>query len=136
MTTKSTPEYLEFRRLSYQQNRKEILAKLAVKRKQNPVKYILKDAKRRAKQKNLEFSLSEKDISIPDICPISLIKLQLNDRSLRQNSPSLDRIDNSKGYTPDNVRIISNRANAIKRDATVDEIERLLKYMRKELGNE
>jgi len=44
------------------------------------------------------------------------------------NSPSLDRIDNTKGYTPDNVVVVSNRANSIKRDATPDELMAVAKF--------
>lgn len=46
------------------------------------------------------------------------------------NSPSIDRIDNLKGYTKENIKIISHRANAIKRDASVEEVEKILKYMK------
>ena len=41
---------------------------------------------------------------------------------MKDNSPSLDRIDSSKGYTPDNVWVISRRANIIKHDATLEEL--------------
>ena len=41
----------------------------------------------------------------------------------------MDRFDNAKGYTPENVRVISNRANLLKKDATVEEIRMLLRYM-------
>lgn len=45
-------------------------------------------------------------------------------------TPSIDRFDNSRGYTPDNIRVISLRANIIKSDATADEVEAVLNYMR------
>lgn len=38
------------------------------------------------------------------------------------NSPSLDRLDSSKGYVKGNIVIVSHRANAIKRDATAQEL--------------
>jgi hypothetical protein len=41
----------------------------------------------------------------------------------------LDRIDNSKGYTPSNIQVISWRANRIKADASADELRRVLAYM-------
>jgi hypothetical protein len=38
------------------------------------------------------------------------------------NSPSVDRIDSTMGYTKDNLQIISKRANQFKSDATIDEL--------------
>jgi hypothetical protein len=66
------------------------------------------------------------DIKIPNICPlleISLIKHSTRDR--HYDAPSLDRIDSTKGYTKDNIWVISHRANQIKNDATVDELEKI-----------
>jgi hypothetical protein len=42
---------------------------------------------------------------------------------------SVDRIDNARGYVAGNVCIISQRANLLKKDATVDEVRSLLRYM-------
>lgn len=41
---------------------------------------------------------------------------------LRDNAPSLDRIDPRGGYTKDNVIIVSFKANRIKSNASVSEI--------------
>ncbi|MCA3718382.1 MAG: hypothetical protein IM674_09025 [Brevundimonas sp.] len=40
-------------------------------------------------------------------------------------SPSLDRIDPHKGYVPSNVRVISDRANRLKGDRSLSEIQAL-----------
>lgn len=48
-------------------------------------------------------------------------------------SPSLDRVDTSKGYIPNNVRIICWRCNALKRDGSLLELEKILAYMRRHL---
>lgn len=88
-------------------------------------------AKCRAKRKGLEFSITEEDIDIPMICPVLGIPLKKNKTSgFHNNSPSLDRIDNNRGYVPGNVRVISNRANMLKCDATIEELEKVLEDMR------
>lgn len=50
------------------------------------------------------------------------------------NSPSLDRMIPALGYVASNVRVISYRANAIKRDATLDELRALVAYVERESG--
>jgi hypothetical protein len=40
-------------------------------------------------------------------------------------SPSLDRVDPRKGYVPGNVRVISDRANRLKGDRSLSEIQAL-----------
>ena len=103
-------------------------------RKEDPRKPMLADARKRAKKKNLEFNLVIEDLTIPDFCPILEIPLFVAGGKRTDNSPSLDRIDNSKGYTKDNVFVISFRANALKNDATLDELKAIVKYMEEHLG--
>lgn len=91
-------------------------------RHKNPQKSILKDAKRRAKQKNLPFNLSEEDIVIPNLCPILKIPLNKNSGLWKDDSPSIDRIIPEKGYIKENIIIISYRANRIKNNHTLQEI--------------
>lgn len=47
------------------------------------------------------------------------------------NSPSLDRIVPALGYAPGNIHWISYRANAIKSNATPDELHKVADYMEK-----
>jgi hypothetical protein len=53
----------------------------------------------------------------------------VNEGRPQRNSPSVDRIDNTLGYTPDNVCVISHRANQLKRNASLDELKRIVAYM-------
>jgi hypothetical protein len=95
---------------------------------------MLAQAKYRSKKYDLEFSLSKEDITIPKICPVLGTIISLNESKPNSpSSPSLDRLDNNKGYTKDNIRVISNRANHVKNDATIEELELVLKYMKGEL---
>ena len=96
---------------------------------------VLRNIKHRAKQKGLDFSLEPHHLSLPAVCPVLGIPIVIGGGltgPASPNSPSVDRLDNSKGYTPDNVRVISNRANLLKKDATRAEIRALLAYMDQE----
>jgi hypothetical protein len=67
---------------------------------------------------------------IPDIpthCPVfTWIALEYRvGEGRRDNSPSLDRIDNTKGYVKGNVRVISWRANNLKGNAIDQELTAL-----------
>jgi hypothetical protein len=46
------------------------------------------------------------------------------------NAPSLDKVDPTLGYVKGNVRVISMRANWLKQDATVEQLEQIARYMR------
>jgi len=75
------------------------------------------------------------DITIPSTCPILGIPIewkQGNGKASIANSPSLDRLDSTKGYTPDNVRVISYRANVIKNDGTAAEHRAIAAWMERE----
>src|SRR5271169_1259234 len=87
-------------------------------RRKQPEKYILKAVRKRSKEMGTFCDLCKDDIIIPKECPILKIPLFIGDNAPSDNSPSIDRIDNSKGYTKDNIIIISYRANTIKNSAS------------------
>lgn len=93
---------------------------------------MLKASKNRAVSKGLEHTLTLEDLLTlypsDNQCPI--LGLTLSWGMPKSTSPSLDRIDSSKGYTVDNCQIISNRANVIKHDATIEELELLVNYLK------
>ena len=76
-------------------------------------KKIFDRAKSRATRKGLEFTIELEDIVIPEICPVFKKKIQI---------PSIDRINSDKGYIKGNIRIIENRANVLKNNASSDEL--------------
>lgn len=84
----------------------------------------------RAEKKGIEFDIEVDDIEIPEFCPILGTKLKANiSKGGDHNSPSLDRIDPSKGYVKGNVHVISKRANVIKSDATEEEVRKVADWM-------
>lgn len=52
------------------------------------------------------------------------------ERKHLQRGPSLDRLNNAWGYEPGNIAVISHRANRLKSDASADELESLVAWMR------
>ena len=94
-------------------------------KRKNPERHLANVAKRRAKLKGIEYAITWEDIEIPSHCPVLGIKLQHGTGRWQDSSPTLDRIDNTKGYLPDNIKVISWRANRIKMDATLEELMRI-----------
>jgi len=94
-------------------------------------KKMISRAKNRSKARNIEFSIELKDIFIPEKCPILDIKLECSSGKSggKQNSPSLDRIDNSKGYVKGNVIVISHLANCMKSYASKTELKQFSKWI-------
>jgi len=92
--------------------------------KNNPEKCLIAGAKQRCKKTGLEFNIDISDITIPIVCPILGIPIikEVTDKSgPKATSPSIDRIDNSKGYIKGNVQVISNKANTMKGNSTPEE---------------
>ena len=89
---------------------------------------MLTYARTSAWQKNLSFNLTKEDIVIPTDCPVLGIPLFYTKGKRTANTPTLDRIDNSRGYEKGNVVVVSWRANDLKRDATLDELQRLAAF--------
>lgn len=84
-------------------------------------KQALRVMKHRAKDKGLEFSITVDDLQWPDTCPILGTPIGYT-IGTKWDSPSVDRVDSSKGYTPDNVRVISTLANSMKAHATPEQL--------------
>lgn len=98
-------------------------------RNSNLVGRIYHDAKRRARENNLDFDLGREDVQIPAACPVLGIPIVHHQGSPKDGSPSLDRIDNTKGYVKGNVAVISMKANRIKNNASLEEVRLVLQYM-------
>lgn len=104
--------------------------------KANPVRVqtsaMVSDARNRAKRKHLKFDIDGEYVRslIVARCPILGIPLEwstLRGKGVIANSPSLDRIDPTKGYVKGNVWIISYKANTIKNNATHEELKLVTK---------
>lgn len=90
-------------------------------------------SRQRAKQKGWEHDIDLEYIQsiwpADNRCPVFGTEFTYGNDSLDTNA-SVDRIDSSKGYIKGNVCVISWRANNIKSNATVSELEAVLLHMK------
>lgn len=103
---------------------------------ENPLKSMYTDSKAKAKRRGISFDLSyEEFLSLTESathCPIfdcELVYSLITNTGKRIKNPcraSLDRKDNTKGYSIDNCWIISWKANAMKNKHTTSELAQLV----------
>jgi hypothetical protein len=86
-------------------------------------------ARCRARRAGLPFTIKIEDVKIPETCPLLGVKLGYKDGD-KTCSPSLDRIRSDGGYTPENVWVISWRANLIKTNLTLEQFEKFVAALR------
>lgn len=89
--------------------------------------------KQNSKKSKWGWEVTYHDIEWNVICPIFGTELDWFAEKHHANSPSLDRVDPTKGYIPGNVRIISFRANCIKNNGTAEEHLLIADYMNEHL---
>lgn len=87
-------------------------------------------AKRRAKKRGTPFAIRRADVLIPKICPVLGTILEKGEGRCSPNSPSLDCIIPELGYVPGNIVVMSHKANTMKSNATLRELEALVSWMR------
>ena len=99
--------------------------------RRKPAITIWHGAKSRAKEKGILFTIEPSDIVVPEQCPILGLELFISEKGIGRtdNSPSLDRIRPDLGYVKGNIAVISQRANRIKNDATLEEITKLKTWL-------
>ena len=125
----------------YVEARAELNDKRRAKRAEDPrrfwAKRVLGSARARAKRNGLAFDLNAGWVydNAPEVCPLLEIALCFERVTVCNDSPTLDRIDNTGGYTRDNVWVISARANRIKTDATADELYRVWRGLQARVDN-
>jgi hypothetical protein len=116
--------------------RKRVLGKESYDRRRGTEdsarRVMVRNARSRAKTRELEFSLTLADVVIPPRCPVLGLPLVVSKSRTRfaPDSPTLDRIDNTRGYVPGNVFVVSYRANALKSDGSAEEHEQIAGWMR------
>lgn len=99
--------------------------------KEQFIKHCVRAAKIRAEKLGIAFDISSEDVDVPDVCPVFGTPLVWTNK-LGNDTPSLDRRVPANGYVKGNVAFISMRANRIKSDATIEDLEQILKWMKEQ----
>lgn len=92
-------------------------------------KALIRAAKARAKKKGIPFDITIEDFILPEKCPLLEIPLTVGYGNSQENSYSLDKIIPDLGYVKGNVWVISNKANMIKNNASLEELKLLVKNL-------
>lgn len=95
------------------------------------LKLIWRQLKASAAKRNIPFELTPSDIDtigIPITCPVLGIPLYFHKEKVQDDSISFDRIDSTKGYSIDNIVVVSYRANKLKSNATLDEMRKIVTF--------
>ncbi len=98
---------------------------------QKDFKSLWSQLKSSAKKRNIPFDLLPTDIDeigIPITCPVLGIPLAFNRHKVEDNSISFDRIDSTKGYTKDNLIIVSYRVNKLKSNSSLEEMNKIVNF--------
>ena len=123
---KDNPDKVKANKKRYRDKLKESGLSSAADRRwmeTNPEKCILRSSRSGAKARGIVHELTIDDIVLPACCPVFGVPFDLTKGKGRNDfSPSVDRIDNSKGYTRDNIQIISTLANSMKNKATKEQL--------------
>jgi len=91
--------------------------------RERPADAIWERARRRALRLGVHFDLPRGSLYVPTLCPVLGIPVEVGPcRS--DHSPSLDRIIPAKGYVSTNVRVISDKANRLKGDRSLEDLQR------------
>lgn len=103
----------------------------------NPQDYrkriAVSNAKQSAKESGVPFNLTVATVpDIPEYCPVFGVRLNLTPNADKRpdDCPSLDRVIPELGYIASNVVWICWRANRLKNNATLRELEQLTNYVK------
>lgn len=94
---------------------------------------LFASAKHRAKKDNIPFDLVLEDIPLIDVCPVFNVPFTVsssNSKGPSHFSRTLDKIIPELGYVKGNVQVISHLANAMKRDATHEQLNQFADWIK------
>ena len=101
-------------------------------RRESPFKLRCSKARSRSQFLRVPFDLTPEYLQKiwTGVCPAFNIKLDLQTDRTQEHAAELDRLVPSLGYVQGNVAWLSRKANRIKNNVSLDELESLVKWMR------
>ncbi len=100
----------------------------------NPIPQMLSNSRIRAKRKGILHTINTEYLELiwpkDNRCPVlgNLFEMGYKSGKSKNLSPSLDRIVPKKGYIPGNLVIVSDIVNRLKSDASLEDMEKILKF--------
>lgn len=99
--------------------------------------FIFEKCRANSIRRPYKFLLNPEDIVIPKVCPILgipiITHLEFKGKGINWNAPSIDRLENDKDYTKDNIVVCSWKANNLKRELTFEQIKAWYLFLKKHL---
>jgi hypothetical protein len=95
--------------------------------------------KQSADRRGIPFTIKFEDIQQPKFCPVLGIELNYNwsgDHRRDEAKATIDKVIPGLGYIPGNVFVISWRANKLKSDMTLDELQRIMNYIKEKTSGQ
>ena len=95
------------------------------------LKRMVRQLRASAKKRNIDFSLTEgqlQELSFPLRCPLLGTVINYSAKGYDKNMPSVDRIENDKGYHFDNIMIVSFAGNRSKSNLSESELKKFASF--------
>jgi len=101
-------------------------------RKRNPFRFKCSSKKMECKKRGIQFDLTPEYLESiwSGTCPILGVSLDIHSHKNDPHAPQLDRMDPVGGYVCGNVVWLSKRANNVKSNATVEELEAVTRWIK------
>jgi hypothetical protein len=103
-------------------------------RRRNPFKFKCAAKRQDCDKRNILFNLTPEYLEgiWTGKCPVLDVDMDILSHKDSLYAPQLDRVDPKGGYVEGNVAWLSRRANNIKGNATVEELEAVVKWIKGE----
>lgn len=121
----------------YYQNNKHKIIERDKRYRETPMGMLTKyksSAKRREINFNLTLEWFEEQIKLEEYNTCAISGMEFVDEPNHPFSRSLDRVNNSRGYSPDNVKWVCFKYNSWKSDLSLEEINMIAEYVNKNVN--
>ena len=91
-------------------------------------------ARRRSRVDGTPCNIDYTDVVVPEFCPVLGVRLSVGPGKIHDFSPTIDRIRPELGYTKGNIAVISYKANRIKNNGSLEDLQAVVRWMEKTLN--